>query len=51
MEYQTLKDGVWSKIDIKKLDDEIDKQQIYEAIDLLMDRTKPSKVSFVKTEN
>ena len=32
-------------------DNEKDKQQIYEAIDLLMDRTKPSKVGFVKTEN
>ena len=31
-------------------DNEKDKQQIYEAIDLLMDRTKPSKVGFVKTE-
>ena len=28
----------------------IDKQQIYEAIDLLMDRTKPAKVGFIKTE-
>ena len=32
-------------------DNEKDKQQIYEAIDLLMDRTKPSKVGFIKTEN
>ena len=32
-------------------DNEKDKQQIYEAIDLLMDRTKPSKVGFVKTDN
>ena len=32
-------------------DNEKDKQQIYKAIDLLMDRTKPSKVGFVKTEN
>ena len=31
-------------------DNEKDKQQIYEAIDLLMDRTKPSKVGFIKTE-
>ena len=32
-------------------DNEKDKQQIYEAIDLLMDRTKPSKVGFIKTED
>ena len=31
-------------------DNEKDKQQIYEAIDLLMDRTKPVKVGFIKTE-
>ena len=31
-------------------DNEKDKQQIYEAIDLLMDRTKPTKVGFIKTE-
>ncbi len=31
-------------------DNEKDKQQIYEAIDLLMDRTKPAKVGFIKTE-
>ena len=30
-------------------DNEKDKQQIYEAIDLLMDRTKPAKVGFIKT--
>ena len=29
-------------------DNEKDKQQIYEAIDLLMDRTKPTKIGFVK---
>lgn len=29
-------------------DNEKDKQQIYEAIDLLMDRTKPAKIGFVK---
>ena len=29
---------------------EKDKQQIYEAIDLLMDRTKPVKIGFIKTE-
>ena len=28
---------------------EKDKQQIYEAIDLLMDRTKPVKIGFIKT--
>ena len=33
------------------MDNEHDKQRIYEAIDLLMDRTKPSKVGVVKTEN
>ena len=27
-------------------DNEIDKQKIYEAIDLLMDRTKPAKIGF-----
>ena len=32
-------------------DNEKDKQQIYEAIDLLMERTTPSKVGFIKTEN
>ena len=32
-------------------DNEKDKQQIYEAIDLLMDRTKLSKVGFIKTED
>ena len=32
-------------------DNEKDKQQIYEAIDLLMDRTKPNKVGFIKTED
>ena len=32
-------------------DNEKDKQQIYEAIDLLMDRTKPSKIGFIKTED
>ena len=32
-------------------DNEKDKQQIYEAIDLLMDRTKPAKVGFIKTED
>ena len=31
-------------------DNEKDKQQIYEAIDLLMDRTKPAKVGFIKIE-
>ena len=31
-------------------DNEKDKQQIYEAIDLLMDRTKPVKIGFIKTE-
>ena len=31
-------------------DNEKDKQQIYEAIDLLMTRTKPTKVGFIKTE-
>ena len=31
-------------------DNEKDKQQIYEAIDLLMTRTKPAKVGFIKTE-
>ena len=31
-------------------DNEKDKQQIYEAIDLLMDRTKPAKIGFIKTE-
>lgn len=31
-------------------ENEKDKQQIYEAIDLLMDRTKPAKVGFIKTE-
>ena len=31
-------------------DNEKDKQQIYEALDLLMDRTKPVKVGFIKTE-
>ncbi len=31
-------------------DNENDKQQIYEAIDLLMTRTKPTKVGFIKTE-
>ena len=31
-------------------DNEKDKQQIYEAIDLLMTRTKPTKVDFIKTE-
>ncbi|MBR2430983.1 ORF6N domain-containing protein [bacterium] len=31
-------------------DNEKDKQQIYEAIDLLMDRTKPARVGFIKTE-
>ena len=29
-------------------DNEKDKQEIYQAIDLLMDRTKPSKVGFIK---
>ena len=29
-------------------DNEKDKQQIYEAIDLLMDRTKPARVGFIK---
>ena len=29
-------------------DNEKDKQQIYEAIDLLMDRTKPANIGFVK---
>ena len=29
-------------------DNEKDKQQIYEAIDLLMDRTKPAKVGFIR---
>ena len=32
-------------------DNEKDKQQIYKAIDLLMDRTKPCKVGFIKTED
>ena len=27
-------------------DNETDKQKIYEAIDLLMDRTKPTKIGF-----
>ena len=31
-------------------DNEKDKQQIYEAIDLLMDRTKPVRVGFIKSE-
>ena len=31
-------------------DNEKDKQQIYEAIDLLMSRSKPIKVGFIKTE-
>ena len=31
-------------------DNEKDKQEIYQAIDLLMDRTKPSKIGFIKTE-
>ena len=31
-------------------DNEKDKQEIYQAIDLLMDRTKPAKVGFIKTE-
>ena len=31
-------------------DNEKDKQQIYEAIDLLLDRTKPAKIGFIKTE-
>ena len=31
-------------------DNEKDKQQICEAIDLLMDRTKPARVGFIKTE-
>ena len=31
-------------------DNEKEKQQIYEAIDLLMDSTKPAKVGFIKTE-
>ena len=31
-------------------DNEKDKQQIYEAIDLLMSRSKPTKVGFIKTE-
>ena len=31
-------------------DNETDKQKIYEAIDLLMDRTKPSNIGF-KTNN
>ena len=31
-------------------DNEKDKQQIYEAIDLLITRTKPTKIGFVKTE-
>ena len=29
-------------------ENDADKQRIYEAIDLLMDRTKPSKVGFIK---
>ncbi len=29
-------------------DNEKDKQQIYEAIDLLMDRTKPARVGFIR---
>ena len=29
-------------------DNEKDKQQIYEAIDLLMDRTKPAKIGFIR---
>ena len=29
-------------------DNETDKQKIYEAIDLLMDRTKPTKIGFTK---
>lgn len=32
-------------------DNEKDKQQIYEAIDLLMDRTKPSRIGFMNTED
>ena len=31
-------------------DNEKDKQQIYEAIDLLIDRTKPAKVVFIQAE-
>ena len=31
-------------------DNEKDKQQIYEAIDLLMDRTKSVRVGFIKSE-
>ena len=31
-------------------DKEKDKQEIYQAIDLLRDRTKPSKIGFIKTE-
>ena len=31
-------------------DNEKDKQQIYEAIDLLIDRTKPAKVGFIQAE-
>ena len=31
-------------------DNEKDKQQIYEALDLLMNRTKSTKIGFVKTE-
>lgn len=31
-------------------DNEKDKQEIYQAIDLLIDRTKPAKVGFIKTE-
>ena len=29
-------------------ENEADKQEIYKAIDLLMDRTKPAKVGFIK---
>lgn len=32
-------------------DNEKDKQEIYQAIDLLMDRTKPAKIGFIKTED
>ena len=31
-------------------DNEKDKQQIYEAIDLLIDRTKPAKIGFIQED-
>lgn len=32
-------------------DNEKDKQEIYQAIDLLMDRTKPAKIGFISSED